>query len=498
MHYIIALRTGIKFIGMPSFIAAGTHTKGEQLKNGKTKDATRYRFLVMPRFGSDLQKVLDSNNLKLPLKTAYTIGIKILDILEYMHSYGYIHADIKASNLLLSMKAKPDNRHDEIWLVDFGLVEKYLQGDNSTHKPYEEDLRRANNGTIEFTSRDAHIGCFSRKGDIEILAYNLLSWLSGGRLPWMSNLADKTLVKNLKNNYMNRLDDLLNYAFQTTRSETVTSANKKAKTSNTNKSAIPDGMADFFKQVIKMKYHDKPDYKLLSSILEKAIISNGEKCDGSFYLSESDRKKSASQSKKPSPLKRKHASSKKSINESIDNCSEVSVIFDEETEDEEEIVQLPVKKRKASSNGVSSTAGSRRSPTVLNAKIASNGRTKNNHMNGKSSSVQKSNGQLLNENGINKLNNELVIVNSDPMNDEDELDTKRRRRNPSRKVKHSQTALNENLKLVNEPAVKNGHIKNSTTVYNKSENQIVIQGKIYTNPTPAMLELYDRVNGKSK
>jgi len=35
------------------------------------------------------------------------------------------------------------------------------------------------------TSSDAHIGAFSRRGDLEILGYNILEWLCGS-LPWRS------------------------------------------------------------------------------------------------------------------------------------------------------------------------------------------------------------------------------------------------------------------------------------------------------------------------
>jgi serine/threonine protein kinase len=58
-----------------------------------------------------------------------------LDSLEYIHSFGYIHKDIKGSNLLLS-RTLGSNR---IFLVDFGLCSKYIQ--SGLHKPYQPDRR---------------------------------------------------------------------------------------------------------------------------------------------------------------------------------------------------------------------------------------------------------------------------------------------------------------------------------------------------------------------
>ena len=51
------------------------------------------------------------------------------------------------------------------------------------HKPYQPDRRWAHEGTLEYTSRDSHLGCFSRRGDMEVLLYNMIEWV-GGKLPW--------------------------------------------------------------------------------------------------------------------------------------------------------------------------------------------------------------------------------------------------------------------------------------------------------------------------
>ena len=55
------------------------------------------------------------------------------------------------------------------------------------HKPHEADERRAHDGTLEYTSRDAHIGAHSRRGDLETLGYNLVHWVSG-TLPWLKDM----------------------------------------------------------------------------------------------------------------------------------------------------------------------------------------------------------------------------------------------------------------------------------------------------------------------
>ena len=76
---------------MPVHCGSGSHTfKGD-----------KYRFLIMERFGKDLQKIFQTGKKKFPPKAAYTIAVKVLDTLEYIHAQGYVHNDIKAQNLLL-------------------------------------------------------------------------------------------------------------------------------------------------------------------------------------------------------------------------------------------------------------------------------------------------------------------------------------------------------------------------------------------------------------
>lgn len=58
------------------------------------------------------------------------------------------------------------------------------------HNPYREDPRKAHDGTLEFTSCDAHKGVPpSRRADLEIMSYVMLQWVS--ELPWQKLCASK-------------------------------------------------------------------------------------------------------------------------------------------------------------------------------------------------------------------------------------------------------------------------------------------------------------------
>ena len=188
----------------------------------------------MQRFGTDIQKLFDACNRCFPINTVLNLGLRIIDVLEYIHDKQYVHADIKGSNLLLGF-GKGKEKENEVWLVDFGLACRY--SNDGVHKEYKPDIRKAHNGTIEFTSRDAHIGgqnlfqpflfvsyCWlsidfsltanSRRGDFEILGYNLLQWLCG-RLPWEDKLSDTEYVAAQKNKYMSNIPLLIKQCFST-------------------------------------------------------------------------------------------------------------------------------------------------------------------------------------------------------------------------------------------------------------------------------------------
>ncbi|KAG8238948.1 hypothetical protein J437_LFUL018698 [Ladona fulva] len=223
----------LKFLGMPCYISSGSHEYKRE----------KYRFLVMNRFGKDLSKVFVESKKKFHLMTVLHLGIQIINVLEYVHSKDYIHADIKGSNLLLGEEL------GRIYLVDFGLATRYRKP-NGKHKEYGHDERRAHEGTPEFTSRDAHIGAHSRRGDLEILGYNMLQWLCS-ELPWEGNLSDMEYVHLQKKTFMSNIPAFMWRCFPDT--------------------GPPDCIEKYFRYVSSLDFETQPDYSYCRELLRSGM-----------------------------------------------------------------------------------------------------------------------------------------------------------------------------------------------------------------------------------
>ncbi|XP_054828984.1 serine/threonine-protein kinase VRK1 [Eublepharis macularius] len=241
----------LKYLGVPRYWGSGLHEK-----NGKS-----YRFMVMDRFGKDLQKIFEEEGKRFTRKTVLQLGLRILDVLEYVHEHEYVHGDIKASNLLLSNKAP-----HQVYLVDYGLAYRYCP--EGAHKDYKEDPKRCHDGTLEFTSIDAHKGVApSRRGDLEILGYCMIYWLSG-HLPWEDNLKDPNYVKDSKIRYTDNIVELMRKCF--------TGKDK------------PGEIAKYMEKVMALTYTEKPLYQQFREILLHGLKDIGQEDDGilDFGISE--------------------------------------------------------------------------------------------------------------------------------------------------------------------------------------------------------------------
>ena len=263
----------LKSFGMPILRGSGNHTLNGQ----------KYRFLVMDRYSKDIDKIFHGGKQVFSQRNAFNLTIKVLDILEYIHSKGYLHNDIKAQNMLLGYGGSKEN---DVYLVDFGLVSKYHRGEDKQHIDYKPDPRFAHDGTIEYLSRDAHIGTKARRSDLEILGYNLIHWLSG-HLPWIDNLTNPKTVQAKKEDFMNNLSVQLRQCF----------GNAK----------YPDVLKEFMNYVISLEFKDKPNYDKCRSMFQKALSNEGNPLDGKLDFTV---KSSPAKTVKKSPIKRKSSGPK--------------------------------------------------------------------------------------------------------------------------------------------------------------------------------------------
>jgi len=51
-----------------------------------------------------------------------TMGIYIINIVERLHSIGYIHCDIKPDNILVGNFYHDPKQINELYLIDFGIT----------------------------------------------------------------------------------------------------------------------------------------------------------------------------------------------------------------------------------------------------------------------------------------------------------------------------------------------------------------------------------------
>uniref|UniRef100_A0A6P4ETU2 non-specific serine/threonine protein kinase n=1 Tax=Drosophila rhopaloa TaxID=1041015 RepID=A0A6P4ETU2_DRORH len=301
-------KNGIKSLGMPYILANGSaEVNGE-----------KHRFIVMPRYGTDISKFLEENGQRLPEGTVYRLAIQMLDVYQYMHSTGYVHADLKAANILLGLGK---GGASQAYLVDFGLASHYVTGD------FKPDPKKMHNGTMEYTSRDAHLGVPTRRADLEILGYNLIQWL-GVELPWVTQklLTVPLKVQKAKEAFMDDVGESLKLLFP---------------------KGVPTAIGDFMKYVSSLKHNQEPDYEKcrnwFSSALKQLKISNSGDLD--FKL----KPQTSSNNNHSPPGTSKSAASKraKKIESPIVDSSLEEEISPSEEEEEEQIAPRKKAAKKA-------------------------------------------------------------------------------------------------------------------------------------------------------
>ena len=105
---------------------------------------------------------------------------QILRGLKAVHRAGYVHADLKPTNLLFGL-GEPEEAMKKVYIVDFGLSRKFK---DSKGRHYQLNRNQGTRGTMSYMSRHTQEGLtMARRDDIESLGYVMI-YLVNGMLPW--------------------------------------------------------------------------------------------------------------------------------------------------------------------------------------------------------------------------------------------------------------------------------------------------------------------------